>query len=163
MSATNLVSAELSQSDQSEVLTCLATIREKLPFAVAMSGVESKSLFTAGNTYRPFVDKAYQASVDYPGILARDFENEEYRKDHELAEALAPIVQQVADLSLLLSKTQMALSSDLMGASLDVYAFVRQHRDSVPGLAATADELKVFFKKSKGDKAGSTGAQASVS
>ena len=36
-----------------------------------------------------------------------------------------------------------------MVASLEVYSAVKQNKDKVPGLAYTADEMAVFFKKSR--------------
>ena len=36
-----------------------------------------------------------------------------------------------------------------MVASLEVYSAVKQNKDKVPELAYTADEMAVFFKKSR--------------
>lgn len=41
-----------------------------------------------------------------------------------------------------------------MVASLEIYSAVKQNKDKVPGLAATANEMVVFFKKSKAKDAG---------
>ena len=43
----------------------------------------------------------------------------------------------------------MAVGSDTLLASLDVYGAVKQNKDKVPGLAVVADKMAVFFKKSK--------------
>ncbi|MBK8805522.1 MAG: hypothetical protein IPO21_02270 [Bacteroidales bacterium] len=57
--------------------------------------------------------------------------------------------QQVNELHETLQKTNMALSGDLMSATLDVYSAVKLNKDKVPGLNATYEKMKVFFKKSK--------------
>lgn len=43
----------------------------------------------------------------------------------------------------------MAVGSDAMVAALDVFSSVKLNKDKVPGLAVTADDMAVFFKKTK--------------
>jgi hypothetical protein len=48
----------------------------------------------------------------------------------------------------------MAVNSDLMAESLEVYTAVKQYRDKIPGLSVTADNMAQFFKKPKKYKKG---------
>ena len=94
-------------------------------------------------------EKAHAASKSHPDILPRVFNNDEFDKDHALIEALIPIQAQINELAKSLQDTLVAANSDAMTQALEVYAAVKQHKDKVPGLAATYEELSVFFQRSK--------------
>ena len=63
--------------------------------------------------------------------------------------ALTPIAAQVNELAKSLQDSLVAANSDAVTEALEVYAAIKQHKDKVPGLAATYDELSVFFQRSK--------------
>ncbi len=69
------------------------------------------------------------------------------RKDYQLAKNLTLIVNQINELAESIQKTNTAVNSDALAASLDVYAAVKQNRDKVPGLNVVADEMGVFFQR----------------
>ena len=97
----------------------------------------------------PFIDKAYQTVKDHPEILPSVFDKDEFFKDYELVGKIRPILNQINQLAEGLQKTYYAVVSDAMVAALDVYSAVKQHKDKVSGLNVVADDLGVFFKKSK--------------
>ncbi|PIW98676.1 MAG: hypothetical protein COZ80_09395, partial [Ignavibacteria bacterium CG_4_8_14_3_um_filter_37_9] len=69
--------------------------------------------------------------------------------DFELLKAFETIVRQVRDLAITVEDTNTAIGSDLLSASFEVYGEVQKHKDSVPGLAALAEEMKAFFPKKR--------------
>jgi hypothetical protein len=86
---------------------------------------------------------------EHPEILPAVFDVVEFKKDYQLFKTLTPILTQINELAEGLQKTSYAVGSDALVAALEVYAAVKQNKDKVSGLNATADELAVFFKKSK--------------
>jgi hypothetical protein len=58
-------------------------------------------------------------------------------------------LNQINQLAEGLQKTYYAVVSDAMVASLDVYSAVKQSKDKVSGLNVIADDMAIFFKKSK--------------
>jgi len=112
------------------------------------------SLFKVGNAYLPFIEKAYQTIQAHPEIIPPVFNQDEFANDYQLLNALRPIFNQINELAESIQKTFTAVGSDAMVASPEIYSTVKQNKDKVPGLAATASEMAVFFKKSKAKDAG---------
>jgi len=149
MTSQNLVSATLSAETKAEILQKLGEIKGKLDFLLSLQTKEIRSLFKAGNVYLPFIDKAYQTAIQHPEILPGVFDMEEFKKDYELSRDLSIIITEMEQLTKGIENTLMAVTSDSMAASLEVYAAVKQHHNKVPGLQVVAEEMAEFFKKSK--------------
>ena len=145
----NLISASLSADDAAEVQQSLLAAKAKLGFLLSLQTADVVTLFKAGNAFLPFIDKAYQTMVAHPEILPGVFNRDEFEQDYKLLSALRPIFTQINELAEGIQKTFMAVGSDSLVAALEVYSAVKQNKDKVPGLAVTADEMAVFFKKSK--------------
>lgn len=145
----NLISATLSADDAAAVQQNLNDAKARLGFLLSLQTEDIVTLFKAGNAYLPFIDKAYQAMVAHPEIIPPVFDKDEFTLDYNLLSALRPIFNQVSELMESIQKTFTAVGSDAMVASLEIYSAVKQNKDKVPGLAATADEMGVFFKRSR--------------
>ena len=107
------------------------------------------TLFKVGNAYIPFIEKAFQTMLAHSEIIPPVFNKEEFIQDYNLLVSLRPIYNQINELAESIQKTFQAVGSDSLISALEVYSAVKQNKDKVPGLAATADEMAVFFKKSK--------------
>ena len=46
----------------------------------------------------------------------------------------------------------MAVGSDTLVGSLDIYSAVKQNKNKIPGMSATGDELGEFFKRTREKK-----------
>lgn len=145
----NLISVTLPAEEAAEVQQNLADAKAKLSFLLSLQTEDVITLFKAGNAYLPFIDKAYQAMVAHPEILPPVFDQEEFSRDYNLLSTLRPIFTQINELAESIRKTFTAVGSDTLVAALEVYSAVKQNKDKVPGLASTADEMSVFFKKTK--------------
>lgn len=145
----NLISATLLAQDASEVQQLLTDAKAKLSFLLSLQTDDVITLFKVGNVYLPFIDLAYQTTIAHPEILPGVFDKDEFIRDYMLLSALRPIFNQMNELLESLQKTFMAVGSDAMIEALEVYSAVKQNKDKVPGLAATAEQTAVFFKKSK--------------
>jgi hypothetical protein len=149
MPVQNLVSASLSAAAAKEIQSHLDEITKRLDFLTSLGGDEVQALMKAGNSYAPLLDKAYAVILAHPEIMSAVFPIEEFKKDYLLFKDFAPIASRIGELAESAQKTLMALSSDTMIETLDIYRAVKQNADRVPGLKATADEMAVFFARPK--------------
>ena len=145
----NLISATLSAQDAAEVQQHLINAKTKLNFLLSLQTADVITLFKAGNAYLPFIDLAFQVVKAHPEIIPPVFDKEEFNRDYQLLSSLRPIFNQINELAESIQKTFTAVGSDAMIEALDIYTAVKQNKDKVPGLAATAEEMAVSFKKSK--------------
>ena len=149
MAQQNLVSASLSAEAKAEIVKDLAEIKKRLGFLTSLGKKEVKTLFKAGNGYAPLLDKAYQTVSDNPDIMPKVFSLEEFRKDYQLYKDLAPIASQIEQLSDSLQNTMIALASDTLMPTLEIYQAVMQNRNKVAGLGAVADDMQVFSTRQR--------------
>jgi len=149
MTAQNLISAEISQETKTEILQMLTEIKNKMGFLLTLQPGEIQGLVKAGNTFSPFIEKAYNAVNAHPHIMPAVFDTEEFKRDYNLSKDLAIIASHMEQLSNTVNNTLLAANSDAMTGSLEVYAAVKQHRDKVPGLNVVAEEMAEFFKRAK--------------
>ena len=146
----NLIAAYLPEEVSSMVKQNLLDAKTNLFFLLStLQSEDVSTLFKPGNTYLPFIEKAHQTMLDHPEILPQVFNKEAFSLDFTLLNELRPILTQINELAESIQKTFMAVGSDTLVASLEVYSAVKQNKDKVPGLAYTADEMAVFFKKSR--------------
>jgi hypothetical protein len=145
----NLISASLSAEDAAAIIKDLNNAKSKLNFLSKLLPQDLASLIKVGNAYLPFVEKAHQVVVAHPEILPGVFDKEEFKRDYDLLIALRPILNQVNELAESVQKTFTAAGSDSLVAALDVYSSVKQNKDKVPGLSIIADEMAVFFKRTR--------------
>jgi len=145
----NLISATLPAADAAEVQLKLNEIKEKLGFLLSLQTSDIQGIIKLGNAYTPFINLINQTVAQHPEILPAVFNKEEFTRDYELLNTLHLLLNQINELAEGLQKTVYAIGSDVLVASLDVYSSVKQHKNKVPGLKATSDELGVFFKKAR--------------
>lgn len=147
--AQNLISAALSAEDAAAIQQSLSEAKTKLSFLLSLQTEDIATLFKVGNAYLPFIEQAYQTIIAHPEIMPAVFDKDEFIRDYKLLVALRPIFNQINELAESIQKTFMAVGSDAMVASLEIYSAVKQNKDKVPGLAVTADEMGVFFKRTR--------------
>lgn len=148
----NLVSANFSAEEKAEVMNHLKSISDSLNFLQSIAPQDVSSLFKAGTAYLPLIDIVHEVVNQHPEIMPRIFDIDELNKDYELFINLRPIEAQIKELTEAVEKTCIAAGSDLMDASFEVYAAVKQNKDKVPGLDATYKEMAKFFKRSRKKK-----------
>jgi hypothetical protein len=140
------ISVSLVQADIDAVKTAIATINSKLPFLIMLHPDEKKSLMKLGPKSADFVTDASIAVTSFPNILPPTFDKVEYGKDTALFKVLSEIKFQLDSVVEKIDDTHMAIGSEAMIASLEVYAYVQTARNRTPGLASVADKLKDRFK-----------------
>ena len=88
----NRLSAALTAAEVDEVMQALHTIKQTMPFLLALSSDERRALPQPGDRGRAFISKAMEVATQNPDILPGVFDLSEMRKDVELTNALQPIV-----------------------------------------------------------------------
>ncbi len=149
MSSQNLISGALTPETKDEVLKLISDIKAKLNFLLTLQPDEIKSLVKAANGFAPFIDKSYNSVTAHPEIMSNVFDIEEYKRDYQLVKDLTIIANQVGELHDSLQNSLMAVNSDALVGSLEVYSAIKQNRDKVPGLNVIAQELAEFFQKAR--------------
>jgi hypothetical protein len=140
------ISVALVQADIDAIKTAIATITTKMPFLVTLDGSERKALIKLGAKSVDFVQDASLAVTNFPSVLPTSFDKTEYGKDTSLFKALVEIKTLLDSLKEKVDDTCIAVGSEAMIASLEVYTYVQTAADRTPGLRSVADKLKERFK-----------------
>jgi hypothetical protein len=146
------ISFNMVQADIDAVKAAIAVINSKLPFLVTLDADERKALFKLGHKSVDFVQDASTAVVNFPAIMPPSFDKIEYAKDTALFKVLTDLKSLVDSLQEKLDNTYMAVGSEAMVASLEVYAYVQTAADRTPGLKSVAEKLKERFKRQSAKK-----------
>lgn len=147
------ISFTIPQADIDAVKAAITTINTKLPFLITLDASERQTLVKLGSKSADFVQDASVAVVNFPNIMPPTFDKAEYAKDTALFKALSEIKLLMDSIIEKIENTHMAVGSEAMTASLEVYAYVQTAADRTPGLQSVADKLKERFKGQTGRKA----------
>ncbi len=121
----NRIDITLTTTDVEEILAAIETIRTKLPFLVALTVEESRSLARLGDKSRAFVSKAIDLAEKHPEILPGTFELDELQTDMALFETLYPITSSLGQLHNLLQDTTALAGSEAYTAARLVYNYAK--------------------------------------
>lgn len=132
----NRVDTILSSADRDEILAAIQTIREKLPFLLALTTEESRSLTRMGDKSRAFVTKAVDLAERHPKILPGSFDIQELKRDLELFETLYPILSALSELHNLLNDTTAVAGSEAYAGARLIYNYAK-----MGGLSTELDPL----------------------
>jgi hypothetical protein len=137
---TDLIKGELLPAQKQAVLQAIADIQTKLPFLIDLTADDRRSLPRMGDKSRAFVDQGLVLATQNEGILPRNFDLEEYRRDVGLVRELETVVLAMRQLMKKLEDTYVAAGSDAYSQSLVVYQAAKlagkdgsldQHLDSL--------------------------------
>lgn len=145
----NLISAELTAEQVTTINQSLNAAKALLPFLLTLTPDEKQAIPKLGNALKPLVDKAAAAATQYPQIFSGTFNREEFLKDYALLQQLEPVAAVLNPLHSALEDTLMAVGSDSLVAALGVYAAVQANKAKVPGFDTLADQMKIFFPRSR--------------
>ena len=143
------ISATLSDEDKAAIKAAIKTIEEKLSFLVNLSVEERRKLFKMGDKSLGFVQNSLNIAQSNPDILPNSFDVNEFVQDYQLAMALGEIFLDLRQLTEKVDDTLLAVGSETMTSSLEVYDYVKTAAKRTPGLKAAAEELKERFKAIK--------------
>ncbi len=140
------ISNSVSETDMQAIKQAIQIITEKLPFLVALSSDEKRSLVKLGSKSIDFVRDCNTVAQNYGQILPANFDVQELSKDSKLFEQLSEIQLLFNTLTEKLNDTTIAVGNESMKASLTVYEYVKTASKSQAGLKTVAEQLQQRFK-----------------
>lgn len=109
----------------SNIDTALGMLDYELRELIALTPEERRDLFKMGKKSEAFCSTALRVAEQHTGVMPRDFDLAGFQRDHAALEALRPRALRLAQLAQRLADSELALGSDLMAASLEVYGVVK--------------------------------------
>ncbi len=141
------VSEIVSSDTIAKILAAVKTINDLLPFLVALSNDERKSMLKLGPKSLKFVRDVRDMAVANPGIVLGAHDLPEFVKDVDVLEAFGKFAPQVMKLAEGIGDTQMVAGSEAMTTSLLNYGSFKSARKIVSGLDGSLGELGARFKR----------------
>jgi hypothetical protein len=143
----NTTPAEISPQDLQDIKEALKTVQDNLPFLIHLSTQERRRAYKMGDKSLAFVTNSLSAAEANPGILPGSFDVAALNRNYRLSQNLLEILTQLKQLTEQVDDTLMAVSSNAMDSSLQVYDYVKTAAKREPGLKSLAEQLGERFKK----------------
>ncbi|MEO6170841.1 MAG: hypothetical protein ABIO84_07895 [Lysobacter sp.] len=121
----NLFSQHPTGQQWAAVDAALQAIEDNLPALVALSPTEIGRLYKMGDKSEAFCRLSLEVMTNNPGVLARDFDVEEMRRDLAAHDALRARSVRLQKLAEKLRGTDIALGSDIINAALEGYGMLK--------------------------------------
>ncbi len=141
------LSVKLTDRQLAEIQEALTTIRVTLPFLIALTPEERKTILKLGDKSVAFADKALEAARAHPEILPAGFALAEFEKDAALVQQLSQLKSELSSLLEAVDDTLMAAGNETMTHSVTVYSYVKTAARRSPGLRPTLDGLAERWKR----------------
>lgn len=140
------LSATMTAAEVDAVMQAIQTIKQKMPFLLALSTEERRALPQPGDRGRAFISKALEVATQNPSILPGFFSLEELRKDVELGNTLQPILLSLAQLQGMIEDTARVASSEAYSGALNVYSYAKAS-GSAAAVGGAVEELGKLFAR----------------
>ncbi|MBL9179711.1 MAG: hypothetical protein JNM65_16735 [Verrucomicrobiaceae bacterium] len=148
----NRVSATVSPTDKTAIMTKLAEIKALLPFLLNLTKDERVQLPKLGPASLSFDEHCAGYMATTPNLIPPFVDAAEVTKDRNLRLILADLLREAHKLCEVLDDTLLLVGSEIWMADLSFYQTVRQAaRRDVPGADAIYDDLKERFPGVSGD------------
>lgn len=148
----NRISATVSPTDKTAIMTKFTEIKALLPFLLNLTKDERIQLPKLGNASLAFDEQCASYMATAPNLIPPFVDPAEVTKDRNLRLALADILRECNKLCEALDDTLMQVGSEIWMADLSFYQTVRQAaKRSVFGADAIYDDLKQRFPGVAGD------------
>lgn len=122
----NLVTTHLTADQWAVVDQTIAQLEQALaPLLVAMAADDRRRVVKMGDGSEAFCRKALDVMTENSGLLPRNLDVEEMRRDLDAHDALNARMVRLTRLMEKARDTDTALGSDVMAAALEGYAFLK--------------------------------------
>jgi hypothetical protein len=149
----NRVSATVSPTDKTAIMTKLTEIKALLPFLLNLTKDERIQLPKLGPASLAFDEHCAGYMATAPNLIPPFVDAAEVTKDRNLRLVLADLLREAHKLCEMLDDTLLLVGSEIWMADLSFYQTVRQAaRRDVPGADAIYDDLKERFPGVAGDE-----------
>ncbi len=149
----NRISATVSPTDKTAIMTKLTEIKALLPFLINLTKDERIELPKLGPASLAFDEHCASYMATAPNLIPPFVDAAEITKDRNLRLVLADLLREAHKLCEMLDDTLLLVGSEIWMADLSFYQTVRQAaRRDVPGADAIYDDLKERFPGVAGDE-----------
>lgn len=121
----NLVDLQINLATIEQLEAAIVQMETSLAGLISLTPDQRRELTKMGEKSEAFCRAALNVAQQHIGIMARDFDLEGFQRDQQALDLLRPRILRIAHLYQRMIDTEMALGSDLMAASLEVYGAVK--------------------------------------
>ncbi|PSN18589.1 hypothetical protein C7271_11720 [filamentous cyanobacterium CCP5] len=140
------ISAEISAESLAKIEAALATIDKEMPFLINLTVTERRQFFKMGDKSMAFVSNSITAAQQNQAILPSNFDLPELNRDFELAKTLTSVLSSLKTITERVDDTLLAVGSEAMRSSLNIYDYVKASAKYQHGLKSVAEQLGERFK-----------------
>ena len=144
----NKISIELTAAEEATLNTSLAAIRTILtPKCINLTPDGRKEFGSVGDERVAWILKVKGYMLQYPQIIPFFVDAVEHEKDNKAFVDLTPYLQQLAELTDMVSDSKLLVGYDLWQNSLSVYNYVAllAQQQNIPGITPLYEDLKKEF------------------
>lgn len=121
----NLVDLQIDPVSLEQLESAILQVENSLVGLISLTPEQRRGLTKMGDKSEAFCRAALNVAQQHAGTMARDFDLAGFQRDLQALDALRPRILRIAHLYQRLTDTEMALGSDLMASSLEVYGALR--------------------------------------
>lgn len=121
----NLVELQIDPANLEQLEIAIIQMENSLVGLISLTPEQRRGLTKMGEKSEAFCRAAVDIAQQHSGIMARDFDLAGFQRDLRALDMLRPRVLRIAHLYQRIVDTEMALGSDLMAASLEVYGVLK--------------------------------------
>jgi len=147
--AYNNISAELTSSQEADIVTKLQEIRDILNFTVNLTTEERRFLRKMGNKRTSYVLAVHDVVAGNPDILPASFNAAEFSRDVTLLDSLKAVEVHINKLAEGINDTIMALGNEAVKQADTCYKYVKVAAESNQNLKKAASKIGSHFSSSR--------------
>ncbi len=125
MAKTNKVSAEIPTADLAAMITSINSIKDKLPFLIALLPDEKREMAKVGDKTVAFIMKALEYAQTTPTFVPTFLSVTEFAKDVKIITDLLKVFRPLQQLTTNLEDTIMQANTEAYHAALTYYSTVK--------------------------------------
>ena len=146
MSRQNLISAEVGDDIVAAAIQSINDAKASLPFLINLSATERKKFRKMGPKSVNYVNDNLAGANQFPNSLPANFPIEEFAKDVTLINKLYPLLVASQAFTEGLNDTILALGSDAMKGSDEVYGFLKLAAKTDANAKALVEQIGRRYK-----------------
>lgn len=146
MTNNNSKSVEILKEDVDAIWGAINTLKEKMPYLLALQAKDRRRLVKFGPKSVDFVSDCGKAVAQFPDVVPATFDKAEFERQTAMVDFLNTMLMQLDSLSEKVRDTMSVKGSEAMSGALDAYKYVKTALGKYPGLKSVYEKLGERFK-----------------
>ncbi len=135
------ISDALAAEAIAAIVAAIAEVRRNLPFLLALSPAERKSMLKLGPKSVKFVSDIKTLALAHPELVPSAIDLSEFEKDAELVAGLGQFASDLDQVAEGVDDTMMVAGSEALSNALVLYGILQHAAKTIPGLDETVKQL----------------------